>query len=80
MKASIAVVRLDTPVNFGNKDNDPVYLLVALAAIDHNQHIDGLRELAGVLGDEENIKLIKAAKTKEELLKVFWSKSSASSS
>jgi len=80
VKASIAVVRLDTPVNFGNKDNDPVYLLVALAAIDHNQHIDGLRELAGVLGDEENIKLIKAAKTKEELLKVFWSKSSASSS
>jgi len=64
-------------VEFGNKDNDPVYLLVALAAVDHEQHIKGLSELAGVLGDEENIKKIKACTTKEELLDVFLSKYSA---
>jgi len=74
-KASIAVVRLKTPVNFGNQDNDPVYLVVALAAVDHKQHIQGLAELAGVLGDEENIKQIKACQTAEELLGVLWSKS-----
>ena len=76
IKASIAVLRLKTSVNFGNVDNDPVYLVVALAAVDHKQHIQGLSELASVLGDEENIKKIKACKTKEDLLKVFWSKSS----
>jgi mannitol/fructose-specific phosphotransferase system IIA component (Ntr-type) len=76
IKASIAVLRLKTMVNFGNVDNDPVYLVVALAAIDHKQHIQGLAEMASVLGDEENIKKIKACKTKEDLLKVFWSKSS----
>ena len=76
IKASIAVLRLKTPVNFGNKDNDPVFLVTALAAIDHKQHIQGLSELASVLGDEENIKNIKASTTKEDLLKVFWSKSS----
>jgi mannitol/fructose-specific phosphotransferase system IIA component (Ntr-type) len=78
IKASIAVLRLKTPVNFGNKDNDPVYLVVALAAVDHKQHIQGLAELAGVLSDEENIKKIKKAKTRGDLLKIFWSKSSAS--
>jgi len=80
LKATIAILRLQTPVNFGNPDNDPVYLVVALAAIDHNQHIQGLRELAEVLGDEENIKKIKASKSKEDLLEIFWSKSSATAS
>ena len=76
IKASIAVLRLKNTVNFGNVDNDPVYLVVALAAIDHKQHIQGLAEMASVLGDEENIKKIKACKTKEDLLNIFWSKSS----
>ncbi len=76
IKASIAVLRLKNTVNFGNVDNDPVYLVVALAAIDHKQHIQGLAEMASVLGDEENIKKIKACKTKEDLLSIFWSKSS----
>ena len=71
IKASIAVLRLKTPVNFGNKDNDPVYLVVALAAIDNKGHIEGLSELATVLGDEEKIKDIKQAETKEKLLEVF---------
>ena len=71
IEASIAVLRLKTPVNFGNKDNDPVYLVVALAAIDNQQHIKGLSELAEVLGDEENIKDIKQAQTKEKLLEIF---------
>ena len=71
IEASIAVLRLKTPVDFGNKDNDPVYLVVALAAIDNQQHIKGLSELAEVLGDEENIKDIKQAQTKEKLLEIF---------
>ena len=69
--ASIAVLRLKTPVDFGNKDNDPVYLVVALAAIDNKQHITGLSQLANVLGDEEKIKDIKQVQTKEKLLEVF---------
>lgn len=73
IKASIAIVRLKTPVEFGNEDNDPVYLVVALAAVDHDQHIDGLRQLALVLGDDDKIEAIKVATTKEELRDIFWS-------
>lgn len=71
IKPSIAIVRLSTPVNFGNEDNDPVYLVVALAAIDHEQHIDGLKQLAKVLGNKDKIAEIKSATTKEELLNAF---------
>jgi mannitol/fructose-specific phosphotransferase system IIA component (Ntr-type) len=73
IEASIAIVRLKTPVNFGNEDNDPVYLVVALAAVDQEQHIDGLRQLALVLGDDDKIIAIKEATTREELLDIFWS-------
>lgn len=72
IEASIAIVRLSTPVDFGNEDNDPVYLVVALAAVDHEQHIDGLRQLALVLGDDDKIVAIKEATTREELLDIFW--------
>ena len=73
IEASIAIVRLKTPVNFGNEDNDPVYFVVALAAVDQEQHIDGLRQLALVLGDDDKIIAIKEATTREELLDIFWS-------
>lgn len=73
IKASMAVVKLKTPVNFGNKDNDPVWLLVALAAVDHQQHIQGLAELAGVLGNNDNVEKLKKCNSAEELLDVFYS-------
>ncbi len=71
IKASIAIVRLKDSVEFGNVDNDPVFLVVALAAVDHEQHIQGLAEVADVLGDEDCIEQLKFAKTKEELRTVF---------
>lgn len=71
ISASIAVMRLKTPVEFGNKLNDPVYLMVALAAVDSNQHMKGLAQLARVLGDQEKIERIKECKSKQELLEIF---------
>jgi len=73
IKASMAVVQLKTPVNFGSKDNDPVWLLVALAAEDHKGHIQGLAELANVLGNSDNVEKLKKCTTPEELLDVFYS-------
>jgi mannitol/fructose-specific phosphotransferase system IIA component (Ntr-type) len=75
LRTSMAVAKLKTAVYFGNKDNDPVWLLVALAAVDHQQHIQGLAELASVLGNSENVNKIKRSKTTRELLKVFHSAS-----
>lgn len=72
IRASIAVVQLAAPINFGNKDNDPVFLVIALAAVDNQQHIQGLAELAGVLGNSENVQALKNCKAEEELLDVFY--------
>jgi mannitol/fructose-specific phosphotransferase system IIA component (Ntr-type) len=71
--ASIAVIKLKTPVNFGNKENDPVWLVVALAAVDNRQHIQGLAELAHILGNSRNIERLRQSNTRNEILDVFFS-------
>ena len=75
--STVAVVRLATPVNFGNEDNDPVWLVVALAARDKEGHIQGLSDLATVLGEAENVEKIRQARTVQEMLGIFWQEESA---
>ncbi len=78
IKASVAVVKLATPVEFGNEENDPVWLVVALAAIDKEGHIQGLADLATVLSEGENIEKLRNCQTAQKLLDIFWQESSAS--
>jgi mannitol/fructose-specific phosphotransferase system IIA component (Ntr-type) len=74
-RASIGMMTLARPVEFGNEENDPVSLVIALAATDHRQHIQGLAELAAVLGDDEMVARLRAAGTTDELLAIMWSQS-----
>lgn len=43
-------LRLDEPVEFGHPKNDPVSLVVALAATDASSHQQAMAEIAGLLG------------------------------
>jgi PTS system ascorbate-specific IIA component len=74
INASIGMVTLDPPVPFGNERNDPVFLVVTLAAKDNEQHVQGLSELAAVLGKEELIERLRKTNDKEELMQIMLSK------
>lgn len=50
VRTAVSWVRLEHPVAFGHPDNDPVDLVVALAARDDSAHRQAMKELAGVLG------------------------------
>lgn len=52
-QTSISWVRLDAPVEFGHKSNDPVSLVVALAATDATAHLKAMQELASLLGNKQ---------------------------
>jgi PTS system ascorbate-specific IIA component len=54
--------------------NDPVFLVVTLAAVDNEQHVTGLAQMAAVLGDEELVERIRATKDKDEILEIMLSK------
>lgn len=71
LKTSISWVRLDTPVEFGHKSNDPVSLVVALAAQDSTAHINAMKELASILGNPTARAKLDTVGSEEELRAVL---------
>ena len=49
-RTGMSWIRLGTPVEFGHAKNDPVTLVAALAAGSSSDHMDAMRQLAGLLG------------------------------
>lgn len=63
----MSFVRLAEPVAFGNDANDPVTLVMALAAADSHAHQDALAALAGVLADPQRRAALDSATTEDEV-------------
>lgn len=71
-QTSIAIITLENGVNFGHEKNDPVKLLIALAAIDSTAHIEALANLMDILGNEEKLNNILNSKTSKELYEFLF--------
>jgi mannitol/fructose-specific phosphotransferase system IIA component (Ntr-type) len=69
----MALITLDPHIEFGNPDNDPVDLVIAFGAVDNEQHVEALRDMATILSEPGNLEALRAAETKEEILEVMWS-------
>jgi PTS system ascorbate-specific IIA component len=65
--SGLCLVTLATPVEFGHPDNDPVTLVVGLAAPDENTHVVALATLAGLLADDTRREALQAARTRDEV-------------
>ena len=64
-QSSIAITSLDTPVKFGNKDNDPVDLVIILASINNTDHLDLMKKIVSFLNDAANLKWLRSASSDE---------------
>nr|WP_231708757.1 PTS sugar transporter subunit IIA [Arthrobacter sp. zg-Y20] len=67
LQGGLSWVSLEQPVEFGHSKNDPVSLVIGLAAVDHTTHIDVLRALAGVLSQKDILNQLVAVTTADEL-------------
>lgn len=70
-RLGIALITLDPPVVFGNKENDPVYVCLAFASPSNTQHLKLLSEIANFMEDPKNIDKLKKASSKEEVLEII---------
>lgn len=70
-KIGISILLLKNPVKFNHEDNDPVDIIITLCATDRNTHLDMMTEIVQVLTQADSIDIIRACKTKEEVIKVF---------
>lgn len=66
-ETNFALITLKNGINFGHEKNDPVKLVIGLAATDSNLHIEALAELMELLGTEGMLEKIISSKSEDEL-------------
>lgn len=66
IETGLSLLTLAQPVTFGNAANDPVSLVIGLAAFDHHSHMDMMKDLADALSDQQFVNsLLNAVDTEE---------------
>jgi ascorbate PTS system EIIA or EIIAB component len=71
LRAGVAVITLATPVAFGHSTNDPVWLLVGLAATDDRAHVEVLSRVAAVLEDQDAVAALRTAADEDEIFAIL---------
>lgn len=71
VKPCFGLVTLSVPVPFGHSQNDPVDLVFVLGAVDKKGHIEGLQQLARMLGDSLSLAGLRAAQDDQALYAVI---------
>ncbi|MHA1505659.1 MAG: PTS sugar transporter subunit IIA [Candidatus Asgardarchaeia archaeon] len=70
-RPGMALITLKNPVNFGSSENDPVDIVIALAAKDSSSHVKALAQLARFLSERDKVEKIRRAKKEEEIYEVI---------
>ena len=68
---SLALTIIEKGVDFGADENDPVKLLIVLAATDNDSHINAIVKLAELFDNQDDIDTLLQAKSKAEVLAVI---------
>jgi len=71
LQPGFALATLKHPVRFGNRNNDPVSLVISIAAVDAIQHNRALRQMAAILSDPANVQAIAEAENNEDVLNIL---------
>jgi len=74
IRTGFSLLTLQQPVEFGNKANDPVDIVIGLAALDKKAHLTALKEIATYLSDDIFNHNLRAAKTIKDVLTLLDSK------
>lgn len=68
---SMSLITLEPPINFGSRQNDPVRLVVTLAAKDNNNHLNALSQLMNLFMNSDDLKSVMEASDKEEVIEIL---------
>ncbi|WP_431221667.1 PTS mannitol transporter subunit IIA [Serratia sp. L9] len=70
LKTGMSLTLLKNDVHFG-EDNEPVRLLIGLAASDANSHIDAIQALSELLSEDEHLESLLRAETEKQLADII---------
>lgn len=67
LSTGLSWISLAEPVEFGSELNDPVTLVVGLAALDHDSHLEVMSKLARVLTNPDMLARLRASEDAEQI-------------
>lgn len=67
LETGLSLVTLSTPVVFGSPANDPVSIVIGLAAVDHDSHIDLMAALSELLMSDDSVNFLASATNEDEV-------------
>ncbi|MDU4002101.1 PTS sugar transporter subunit IIA [Pluralibacter gergoviae] len=67
----LSLLKLHRGVRFGSEENDPVDLVVMLAAPDRHSHIELISALAALFSSDEDMRLLHQSRTVEEIKNII---------
>ncbi|HDS1116748.1 TPA: PTS sugar transporter subunit IIA [Pluralibacter gergoviae] len=67
----LSLLKLHRGVRFGSEENDPVDLVVMLAAPDRHSHIELISALAALFSSDEDMRLLHQARTVKEIKNII---------
>lgn len=70
-KLSMSLVTLKKPVNFGSELNDPVKLVITLAASDNKTHLEALAQLMELFMNSEDLKSLLNADSLDQVIEII---------
>jgi len=70
-QTALSLIKLETPIAFGNPDNDPVRLVFALSAVDQKVHIMALQTLAEIFMAKELVEQLMNAESTDAVIRII---------
>ena len=71
ISTGLSLLTLATPVIFENEANDPVKLVIGMCAVDHDSHLEMLKELSALLSDVQTVNSLLNAVDTEQIRELF---------
>jgi PTS system ascorbate-specific IIA component len=71
LETCFSLVTLKEPVEFGNKNNDPVDVLIFLSAVDNTSHIEAIKQVVTLFSNQQNFEKIRKAAHYSEVLELL---------
>lgn len=68
---SVHFTTLEPPVPFGSEKFDPVSLIITLAAVDADSHLELISELADILMEENHVERLSNSATRQEFIRLL---------
>lgn len=70
LHSCISLTTLKEPVNFGNRVNDPVKLVICIATADKKEHMREMSKLIRFISDKEAVGMVNQAESPEKVLEI----------